>query len=167
MGTINNVQEMAICVRTYSIFGGCHDKWVNLANWETFKQENADREYEIVDTDGLPFSERYFSISQIMEILALMKEMEDYEVEIFSHLLNESYTVEEALEKVQNGDYVLYSDCEDMEDVAYQVMEEGGTLDNVPIIVRQYFDFASFGEDLEINGNFIWIEAINGYAEIF
>ena len=45
-----------------------------------------------------------------------------------------------------------------MTDVAYQVVEECGYLDNVPDDVARYFDYESFGRELEIEGNYIFLD---------
>ena len=64
----------------------------------------------------------------------------------------------EAIEKVNNGDYRIYYDCDDITDVAYQVVEECGYLDNVPDDVARYFDYESFGRDLGIEGSYIFTD---------
>lgn len=64
----------------------------------------------------------------------------------------------EAIDKVNSGDYMIYNDCENMTDVAYQVVEECGYLENVPDNVARYFDYESFGRELEIEGNYIFLD---------
>lgn len=68
------------------------------------------------------------------------------------------YTLDEAIEKVNNGDYTIYYDCEDMTDVAYKAVKSYGYLDNVPETVARYFDYKSFGRDLGIKGTFIFTD---------
>jgi antirestriction protein len=68
------------------------------------------------------------------------------------------YTLDEAIGKVNSGDYRIYYGCDDMADVAYQVVEECGYLDNVPDDVARYFDYESFGRELEIEGNYISLD---------
>ena len=62
---------------------------------------------------------------------------------------------DEALDIVTNQDYTIYYDCSDMTDVAYEVVNECGYLDNVPENVARYFDYEAFGRDIWIEGNFI------------
>lgn len=45
-----------------------------------------------------------------------------------------------------------------MTDVSYQVVEECGYLNDVPDTVARYFDYESFGRDLEIEGTYIFTE---------
>ena len=66
------------------------------------------------------------------------------------------YDLEDAL-KVLDG-VIYYSNCEDMEDIAYQYIEESGLLNNVPQEIARYFDYAAFGRDIETEGNFIFTD---------
>ena len=45
-----------------------------------------------------------------------------------------------------------------MTDIAYQVVEECGYLNNVPDNVARYFDYESFGRDLGIEGTYIFLD---------
>lgn len=54
--------------------------------------------------------------------------------------------------------FITDYDCDDMADVAYQVVEECGYLDNVPDDVARYFDYESFGRELELEGNYIFLD---------
>ena len=72
----------------------------------------------------------------------------------------------EAIEKVNNGDYRIYSDCDDMTDIAYQVVEECEYLNNVPNNVARYFDYEEFGRDLGIEGTYIFLDN-NEAIEVF
>ena len=66
------------------------------------------------------------------------------------------YDLEDALEVLD--DVIYYSNCEDMEDVAYKYVEETGLLNNVPQEIARYFDYAAFGRDIETEGNFIFTD---------
>lgn len=68
------------------------------------------------------------------------------------------YALNEAIDKVNSGDYRIYSDCDSMTDIAYQVVEECGYLNNVPDTVARYFDYEAFGRDLGIEGTFIFLD---------
>lgn len=80
-------------------------------------------------------------------------------------MLEDGCTFEEALEKIKDRDYMVYYNCDSMEDVAYQVVEESGLLDGVPEKVARYFNYEAYGRDLEIEGTFYQIN--NAYIEIF
>ena len=117
-------------------------------------------EYFITDyeCDFMKIGE-YESISSLNEIAEKISEVDEKEKKVAKALLSEcSYTIDEAIEKVNNGDYIIYYDCNDITDVAYQVVEECGYLNDVPDTVTRYFDYESFGRDLGIEGTFIFTD---------
>lgn len=66
---------------------------------------------------------------------------------------------------IDSHEFYIYEDCNDMADVAYQVLTESGQIDELPEWARDYFDFTAFGRDLEIEGQFY--RSDNGiYVEI-
>ena len=68
------------------------------------------------------------------------------------------YDLDDAIEKAESGDYRIYTDCNDMTDVAYAVVEECDYLRNVPETVARYFDYEAFGRDLGIEGSFHFLD---------
>ena len=72
--------------------------------------------------------------------------------------LEDGSTFDEALEGVQDGNYRIYSGCDDMEDVAMEVVEECGYLNGVPENVARYFDYEAFGRDLDLEGKYYNID---------
>lgn len=117
-------------------------------------------EYFITDyeCDFMKIGE-YESISSLNEIAEKISELDEEEKKVVKALMSEcSYTIDEAIEKVNNGDYIIYYDCNDITDVAYQVVEECGYLNDVPDTVARYFDYESFGRDLGMEGTFIFTD---------
>ena len=51
-------------------------------------------------------------------------------------------------------DVVCHTECTDMEDLAYQMVNEGLLGEASETFVR-YFDYASYARDLELDGNFV------------
>ena len=101
----------------------------------------------------------YENIDTLNEIASQVESLEDNEKEIAKALMSEcGYTLNEAMEKVESGNYTIYYDCENMIDVAYQVVEECDYLRNVPKNVARYFDYEAFARDLSIEGTFIFLE---------
>ena len=100
----------------------------------------------------------YDSLEELNEIAEELENLEDYEKEIFTACLNYSYSLEDALKVVNDGDYIIYSNCTDMTDVAYQYIEETGMLNSVPENIANYFDYEAFGRDLGIEGTFIFTD---------
>ena len=97
----------------------------------------------------------YEDLDSLNEMAEELESLDDDQEEIVKILMSEyGYSLEDAAEKVNNGDYIIYSDCDDMTDVAYQVVEECGYLANIPETVARYFDYEAFGRDLGLEGNF-------------
>lgn len=109
----------------------------------------------------------YENLDTLNEIAERIEELDEEESKVVKALMSElGYTLDEAIDKVNSGDYSIYSDCNDMTDVAYAVVEECDYLRNVPGTVARYFDYEAFGRDLGIEGTFIFTddnEAIEVY----
>ena len=101
----------------------------------------------------------YENIDKLNDMAERIKKLDGEEINVVKALIQKlDYTLDEAVEKVNNGDYMIYSDCENMTDVAYQVVEECGYLEHVPDNVARYFDYESFGRELGIGGNYIFLD---------
>ena len=101
----------------------------------------------------------YENIDKLNDIAERIKELDEEKSKVVKALIQKlDYTLYEAIDKVNSGDYMIYNDCENMTDVAYQVVEECGYLENVPDNVARYFDYESFGRELEIEGNYILLD---------
>ena len=69
--------------------------------------------------------------------------------------------VEEALDGLRDGNYMVFSNCNDMTDVVYQYIEETGLLNDVPETLRNYFDYEAYGRDMSFEGTFIFTDSGN------
>ena len=116
------------------------------------------------DIDGVKVGE-YENIDDLIELAEALEDLDSEEENVLSVMLEDGCTFEEALEKIKDRDYMVYYNCDSMEDVAYQVVEESGLLDGVPEKVARYFNYEAYGRDLEIEGTFYQIN--NAYIEIF
>ena len=120
-------------------------------------------DYE-TDISNLKISE-YDDILQLNEIAEEIDNLSDDEVIALQAYLEQYNDIEQALEEVRQGNYTIYYDCDDMSDVAYQVVNDCGLLDGVPEEVKIYFDYEAYGRDMEINGTFIQID--NSFVELY
>ena len=128
--------------------GGLHD--VIIADYET-------------DISGLKVSE-YDNILELNTIAEEIDNLSDDELIALQAYLEE-YNMEQALEEVRQGNYRIYYDCDNMEDVAYQAVNESGLLDGVPEQVKMYFDYEAYSRDMDINRTFIQID--NSFVELY
>lgn len=131
---------------------------------EVFKRIGINEEYyeEYFITDyECDFYEvgEYENLDTLNNIASQIEELDEEESKVVKALMSElGYTLDEAIEKTNSGDYTIYSDCNNMTDVAYQVVKECGYLNNVPDNVARYFDYEAFGRDLGIEGTFIFTD---------
>lgn len=151
-------------------------EWVDLPVSEeelekVFKRIGINDEYEEYfitdyesDIDGVKVGE-YENIDDLNELAEALEDLDSEEENVLSVMLEDGCTFEEALEKIKDRDYMVYYNCDSMEDVAYQVVEESGLLDGVPEKVARYFNYEAYGRDLESEGTFYQIN--NAYIEIF
>lgn len=101
----------------------------------------------------------YENLDTLNEIAERIEELDEEESKVVKALMSElGYTLDEAIDKVNSGDYRIYSDCDDMTDIAYQVVEECDYLSNVPENIARYFDYESFGRDLGLEGTYIFTD---------
>lgn len=109
--------------------------------------------------------ETYDRVNDIAERLADLDEDE----EIVEAILDEfSCDIVEGLTILENHDYMVYDNCDNMADVAYNVIEESyglsGHRTSDTDFFLQYFDYEAYGRDLELDGHYI--KYINGYIAI-
>lgn len=120
-------------------------------------------DYE-TDISNLKISE-YDDILQLNEIAEEIDNLSDDEVIALQAYLEEYNNIEQALDEVRQGNYTIYYDCDDMSDVAYQVVNESGLLDGVPETIKGYFDYEAYGRDIDIEGTFIQVD--NNIIELY
>lgn len=130
---------------------------------EVFKRIGINEKYEeyfITDYE-CDFYEigEYESISTLNEMAEKFDNLDEEQEQVVKVLMSEcGYDLDDAIEKAESGDYRFYTDCNDMTNVAYAVVEECGYLDNVPENVARYFDYEAFGRDLGIEGSFHFLD---------
>ena len=134
------------------------DKISNNDNDELFISD-----YE-TDINGLKIGE-YEDILQLNEIAEEIDNLSDDELLALQAYLEQYNDIEQALEEVHQGNYRIYYNCDNMEDVAYQVVNDCGLLDGVPEEVKIYFDYEAYGRDMDINRTFIQID--NSFVELY
>lgn len=127
------------------------------------KDELLISDYE-TDISNLKISE-YDDILQLNEIAEEIDNLSDDEVIALQAYLEQYNDIEQALEEVRQGNYTIYYDCDDMSDVAYQVVNESGLLDGVPETIKGYFDYEAYGRDIDIEGTFIQVD--NNIIELY
>ena len=64
----------------------------------------------------------------------------------------------EAIEKIENGEYIIFENCTNEYDIGEYIANEYEYLSQIPENLQMYFDFESFGHDILLDGNFVFIE---------
>ena len=109
----------------------------------------------------------YESISDVNDIAERVENLMDYEQDVLKVILEEhTSNADEALRIVEGGNYVMWSGCESMADVAERMATEFGYLDDVPERLQYYIDYEAWGRDLKIEGTFLegdgyFVEVLN------
>lgn len=116
------------------------------------------------DIPGVTVNE-YVNIDQLNEVAERLDGMDKYEVMALRAFLENGDDLEDAVDHVKEGNYILWLGCDSMSDVAEQYADEYGLLDKVPEDLRGYFDFEAYGRDLDMSGTFVGVD--DGYVEIF
>ena len=117
------------------------------------------------DINGLKIGE-YEDILQLNEIAEEIDNLSDDELIAFQAYLEQyANNMEQALDEVHQGNYRIYYNCDNMSDVAYQVVNECGLLDGAPEELKVYFDYEAYGRDLSINGTFTQVDDV--FVELF
>ena len=72
-------------------------------------------------------------------------------------LIVEEYTdnLQEALDIIESGDYIIWFDCNSMADVAERQVEEYNLIGSEASNLRYYIDFEKWGRDLDIEGTYL------------
>lgn len=114
-------------------------------------------DYE-TDIHGLTVDE-YDNLDELNELAETLDNLDEYDREVVEVMIYEGYSLEEAIEK--KDDCIVYSDCKDMEDVAWEYAERTGFLDSIPENLQSYFDFEAFGRDMSFEGHFVFTDKGN------
>ena len=135
----------------------CHDKVDYSDKYGNPYEEWFITDYE-TDVDGIKIGE-YDSLDNLNKLAETLEDLNDNDREIVEALLSEGYSLDDAIDK--EDDCIVYSDCNDMEDVARQYIEETGLLNSVPENLRDYFDFEAYGRDMSFEGQYVFTKEGN------
>lgn len=113
-------------------------------------------DYE-TDIEGIEVGE-YSNIDELNELAEQLEGFDEYGMKAIQAMLLDGYTFNEAIEKVDNGEYYYYPNCDNMTDVAYYIVEEDCLLSDVPENIARYFDYEAYGRDLGIEGKYYSID---------
>ena len=113
---------------------------------------------------GLSIGE-YDNIDGLNALAEELEGLDEREVIIVGTYLERGYSVEDAIEKRDDG--MVYTDCYDERDLGYAIVDEMGGIEQLgKNTLEMYFDYEGYGRDSIINGNMDYIgDGI--YVELF
>lgn len=92
------------------------------------------------------------NIERLNERLEEISDLRDYELEEIAAAVEAfGYTFEEAMDRRQRGCFTFYPET-DLEDVAYELVNECYFTKGTPEIFTRYFDYKAFARDLRFDG---------------
>jgi antirestriction protein len=117
-------------------------------------------EYYIGDIDSNLYSiVKDYGLNQMNILAEKLESLEEYEQMALVGLMEHYGDLDESLQILENGDYMVYHDCKNMSDVAYQWYEETGQLKELEKHINTfYIDWELLGRDMDIEGTFIQLE---------
>ena len=101
-----------------------------------------------------PFEiDEYTPIEEVNRLCAMVEEL-DYPLnEVIGDLMSQFCSLEELYE--HKDDIIQYPNCENMLDVAYYLIDECGSLGEIPDRLKNYIDYEAYARDLDIEGYFV------------
>ena len=107
-------------------------------------------------------------VDENMDIFALNEQLQEFDTlneweqeETAAAVEAFGYTFKEAMEKQQRGCFTFYKGY-DLEDLAYELVDEWLSDKNIPSFISSYFDYKAFARDLGFDG---YTEVSNGVIQ--
>lgn len=119
-------------------------------------------DYE-TDISGLTIPE-FCNLNDLNDLAEVINSFTSEEQAVAGAIFAECPDWEKALQIISDHEYTFYEGADDMEAVAIDYVNDTGLLDNAPDVLKLYFDYASFGETMEIEGYFVRLG--HGYLNI-
>ncbi len=104
-----------------------------------------------ISAEDLGLSE-YSSIDNINQVAEALESFDD-DANVFQAIRDCCGGIREALDVIENCEYIVHYEASDYEDVGRLYAEKLGILDGLDEKYRDYFDFDAYGHDMMININ--------------
>lgn len=177
------MKNNTIAIRGYIACLGLWNEGIDKGRWIDFPIDSDEltevltaigcdaenEEYFFPDWESPVKLGEYESVDRVNDIAERLDEI-DEDADIIEAILNEySHDIKAGLSILENGNYTFHDNCDDMEDVARQVIADFNRLgcnhsEDINLLLR-YFDYEAYGRDLEVEG--YYIPAAGGYIELY
>ncbi len=177
------MKNNTITIRGYIACLGLWNEGIDRGRWVDFPIDSNDfneiltsigcnienEEYFFPDWESPVKLGEYESYDRVNDIAERLADL-DEDADIIEAILYEySHDIETGLTILEDHNYMVYGNCDDMEDVARVVIDEQysrsySRTQDLDFLL-QYFDYEAYGRDLEIEGHYI--PADGGYIELY
>lgn len=124
-----------------------YDEMAERIGLNEFYEEYAIHDYE------LPFDiDEYTPIEEVNRLCEMVEDLPEYIQDNLRELQGYFSSIEDLCD--HQDDIIYYPGCEDMADVARELVEEGA-LGEIPAQFQNYIDYEAFGRDLSYEGTFV------------
>lgn len=114
--------------------------------------EWAIHDYEYTGEIELEEISEYTDIYEINDLCSEAAALDEWELEEIAAAIDAfGYSFKDAMEMQQAGSFSFYKG-QDLEDVAYEIVEECYFTRETPEILKTYFDYKAFARDLRFDG---------------
>ena len=108
----------------------------------------------------------YDNLDMLNEVAETLEGLDDDGADIYRALHDDGWNHDEIIEILEDGNYIVYPNCDSMGDVAYQAFEDSGHLNEIEKVIDPiYIDWDSLGRDMDFEGSFH--EFAKGYVQVF
>ena len=162
----------------YNENGADGGEWISLPMEENELNEtleqiaknmgDEDPEFCIHDFEWVTECGDLCEVDENMDIFALNEQLQEFDTlneweqeETAAAVEAFGYTFKEAMEKQQRGCFTFYKGY-DLEDLAYELVDEWLSDKNIPSFISSYFDYKAFARDLGFDG---YTEVSNGVIQ--
>lgn len=177
------MKNNTIAIRGYIACLGLWNEGIDRGRWIDFPIDsdeltevltaigcNAENEeYFFPDWESPVKLGEYESVDHVNDIAEHLDEIDEDDDIIQAILYEYNHDLERGLSILEDGNYTFYDNCDDMGDIARQVIADFNCLGcnhskDIDLLLR-YFDYEAYGHDLEIEGHYI--PAAGGYIELY
>ena len=157
----------SVYVGTYAKYnnGDLTGQWVDLTDYSSYEDfleycaelhsDQDDPEFMFQDYEGFP--DRYYSESGLKpELWDYIEAIQNYDQDFVDAIIDAGYELDDV------DDFSYYGDCHNLGDLAEMYIDETGGVENLSQdTLQRYFDYQSFGRDLQMDITVIRYD--NGY----
>lgn len=148
--------EISVYVANLAMYneGELVGEWITLPADEEELQHALD---EILGSDeemAIHDYESFFPIHEYENVFTLnrkIQRLQRHDPNIVRCLFEHTGSLDETISVIEGGDYSCYLNVDSMEDVAYEMVEEG-LFGTIPEALQSYIDYEKLGRDLEHEG---------------